>query len=296
MLSSITKMVEAEIQEAKEESVAKKMKLGQSNDDDGLSEKIKQQLDYYFSDVNIIKDKFLLGEIQKDDGWVKLSVLLTFSRLQQLTKDENRIVEALQKCQSDVIELDDSKRQIRRKNKLPDAEEYKKELDSRTLHISGFPTDYTFDFLRTFCSQFGEVESVAMRRHFKTRFFKGCIHVVYKRVEDAKKVLEVRPLKCKDRELQLESMEQYHKRKAEMREKRMENRKKRKDGGGDRQNKRKHSDDEDDSEHINEQDDAGEVKASEVKASEEEAKEKSDDEVSSKKEGADDNNDDPKEE
>lgn len=226
-------MVEAEV-EVKDQSPSKKIKLDpiNQNDADGLSEKIKQQLDYYFSDVNIIKDKFLLGEIKKDDGWVKLSVLLTFARLQQLTKDENRIVEALMKCKSDIIELDETKKQIRRKNKLPDAEEYKKELDLRTVHISEFPTDYLFENLRTFCSQFGEVESVAMRRHFKTRFFKGCIHVVFKKVEDAKKVLDTKPLKCKDRELRAESMEHYYKRKAEMKEKRMEMRKQRKNGGG----------------------------------------------------------------
>lgn len=220
--------------EDKEQSVAKKIKLDSIDQggDDGLSEKIKQQLDYYFSDVNIIKDKFLLEEIKKDDGWVKLSVLLTFQRLQQLTKDESRIVEALQQCKSNSIELDETKRQVRRKNKLPDIEAYKKELDLRTVHVSDFPTDYSFENLRTFCSQFGEVESVAMRRHFKTRLFKGCIHVVYKQVEGAKKLLSTEPLKCKDRELRSESMEQYQKRKAEMAQKRMENRKKRKDGDG----------------------------------------------------------------
>lgn len=194
-----------------------------------LSERVTKQIAYYFSDVNVIKDKFLLEEFKKDDGWVKLSTLLTFARLKQLTKDEDRLVQALKDVQSDVVELDEIKKQVRRKNPIPeDKEEFQKQLDLRTIHVSGFPTNYEFDELNKFCSQFGAVESVAMRRHFKTRFFKGCIHVVFQNQADAKKLLETEPLKCKDRELRKESMEQYHKRKEEMTKKRAENRKQKK--------------------------------------------------------------------
>lgn len=271
-------MVEAEV-EAREQSVAKKIRLeptNNENDSDSiLDEKIRQQLEYYFSDVNIIRDKFLMSEIKKnDDGWVKLSVLLTFSRLQQLTKDEKRIIEALKRTQSDTIELEEAEKQIRRKEKLPDVEEYKKDLELRTVHISGFPTDYTYENLLPFCQQYGPVDSVNMRRHFKTRFFKGCIHAVFKKVEDAKKVLETVPLKCKDRELRTESMEQYHKRKAEMAQKRQENRKKGKGGG--------HNEDGDKKSDENESDQAKNIK--EEKSNEADKEEKVTEEEDSKKE------------
>lgn len=208
-----------------EERSQKKMKLAPPGESE-LSEKISKQLDYYFSDVNIIKDKFLLEELKKDDGWVPLSTLLTFVRLKQLSSDQNRVVQALKEFESDTIELNEEKKQVRRRKPLPDVDEYKKQLDARTVHIAGFPTDYNFENLRRFCAQYGEVESVAMRRHFKTRFFKGCVHVVYKNEEDAKKVLATEVLKCKDRELRSESMENYYKRKAEKVQKLREKRKK----------------------------------------------------------------------
>lgn len=203
---------------------SKKIKL-QPTEDTELQEKIAKQVEYYFSDVNIVRDKFLLGEVKKDEGWVNLSVLLTFSRLKEMTKDEEKLLEALKEITSQIIELDGTKKRVRRKEPLPDIAEYQKQLDLRTVHVSGFPTDYKFEALRRFCAQYGEVESVNMRLHFKTRFFKGCIHVVFKNVDDAKKLLAEEVLKCKDRELRSESMEQYHKRKAEMAQKRLENRK-----------------------------------------------------------------------
>lgn len=212
--------VEGDIENGPDRS--KKIKL------DDLSEKISKQIDYYFSTVNVTKDKFLKAEIKKDNGWVKLSVLLTFARLKQLTESEDRVVQALKEYKPDVVELDEDKKQVKRKDELPNQkqlEEYNKKLDLRTVHISGFPTNYDFDQLRNFCSQFGEVESLAMRKHFKSKFFKGCIHVVFKREEDTKKVLDTEVLKCKDRELKTESMEQYHRRKEEMKAKRQEKRK-----------------------------------------------------------------------
>lgn len=205
---------------------AKRIKLEDGSKDlDNLDEKIARQLNYYFSDVNLIRDKFMREQLEKNDNCVKLSVLSTFSRLAQLTKDEDRMIQALKGFDSEYMELDEEKKQIRRKKPLPDREEYKKQLDLRTVHISGFPDSTLFESLHKFCSQFGEVESLAMRRHFKSKLFKGCIHVVFKNEADAKKVLDSEVLLFKDRELRKESMDQYHKRKEEIAKKRIERKK-----------------------------------------------------------------------
>lgn len=202
----------------------KKIKLATEENVDN-NEKIVKQLEYYFSDVNVVKDKFLLEEFKKDDGWVKLSVLLTFSRLKALTTEDSSIIDALKKCESTIIELDEDKKQIRRKNPVPNIEEYQKDLDSRTVHLSGFPTDYTFSSLHQWCSQYGEIESLSMRKFFKTKEFKGSILVSFKSKSDTDKLMELEVLKCKDRELRKENMEQYHKRKDEMLQKRLERKK-----------------------------------------------------------------------
>lgn len=207
---------------------SKRVKLEDS--DSELDLKILAQIEYYFSDLNVIKDKFLQEEFKKNDGWVKLETLLRFARLKQLTSDEDRLVNALSEKKSDIIELDLKNKQVKRTKPVPDADQLQKDLDLRTVHISGFPTEYEFDTLQKFCTQYGEVESVSMRRYFKTRCFKGCIHVVFKKQEDAQKVLDTEVLKCKDRELKKESMDAYHKRKKEIAAKWAEKRKQRAKG------------------------------------------------------------------
>lgn len=206
-----------------ETSPNKRLKV--SDDQNDLNDKIAKQLNYYFSDVNLIKDKFMREQLEKNENSVKISVLTTFARLAQLTKDEDRIIQALKGFESEYMEVDEEKKQVRRKKPLPDLEEYKKELLKRTVHISGFPDSTLFEPLQKFCTQFGEVESLAMRRHFKSRQFKGCIHVVYKTEADAKKVFESEVLLFKDRELRRETMDQYHKRKEEIMLKRKERKK-----------------------------------------------------------------------
>jgi len=229
----LTKIIISSVDMVESEGPNKKIKLSEVGERD-LSEKIVRQLDYYFSDVNVIKDKFLLQKFKEDDGWVKLSVLLTFVRLKELTKDEDRVVAALNEVDSEVLEVDATKKQVRRKHPLPDVEEFQKELDRRTLHISGFPTSLEFTELRSFFSLYGNVESVAMRRHFKTRFFKGCVHVVFKTEQEANKVMKENPLMCKDRELRKETMAEYRERKAKIAAEKLEKRKKKKNvGGGD---------------------------------------------------------------
>lgn len=220
------KQVRQEKQENDNDEPSSK-RLKSDNRFNDLYEKVSKQIDYYFSDVNVVKDKFLLAEFERQDGWVDLKTLLKFKKLRELTEKEDVVIDALKECNSDVIELDASEKRVRRKNPIP-SKDYLSSLDSRTVHISGFPTEYGFEFLRQYCSQFGVVESLAMRRHFRTRFFKGCIHVVFKEEADAKKVLDTEVLKCKDRELRKESMTEYRKRKEEQTKNKIEQRKEQK--------------------------------------------------------------------
>lgn len=212
--------IEATEDRGDEEQANKKVKLDtilKENVDQpcNVHDKILKQIEYYFSDVNIVRDKFMLNEIEKDSGWIPISTLLKFSKLRELTKIENDIVEAIKANKSDIIEIDDKSSKIRRLHPIPDIITFTKSLDERTIHLRCFPTDYTYENLRTFCEQFGQVESIMMRRHFKTKAFKGNINVVYKEREPVTKILAMEEFKCKDREIVRESMADYNKRKNE---------------------------------------------------------------------------------
>lgn len=198
----------------------------QPNDNnENVKQQIVKQLNYYFSDANIVRDKFLAEQFKLDEGWVKITILLTFKRLQAICNNPETIVKAIEDVNSDLIELDESKQKIRRIGKIPNRDDLLKEFEKRTVHVSGFPMDYTFDMLEKYMNQYGSIQSLQMRTHFKTRAFKGCVHVIFEQEADAKKVLEATELKCKDRELRKESMSEYHRRKKEIAEKRKEKKK-----------------------------------------------------------------------
>ena len=56
-------------------------------------------LQYYFGDINLPKDKFMLEQIKLDEGWIPMSTMLKFQRLAKLSSDPKVIAEALHKSQ-----------------------------------------------------------------------------------------------------------------------------------------------------------------------------------------------------
>ena len=52
------------------------------------AQKIREQLEYYFSDANLARDKFMREQLKASkDGAVALDVLFKFKRLAALTTD-----------------------------------------------------------------------------------------------------------------------------------------------------------------------------------------------------------------
>ncbi|XP_025016003.1 lupus La protein homolog A [Tetranychus urticae] len=174
-----------------------------------LNEKIASQMKYYFSDYNLARDKFMKEKMAEDDGWIPLHVFLTFKKLAAMTSDPQVLVESIKASATDLIEIDESGSKIRRSpsKPLPDQSVYQEEAIQKTVHIKGFPLDSTFDQLWSFCSGFGDLESLQMRKTRKGGF-KGCVLAVFKDKADAAKILEV-SLKYNDKEL-LKEAEKAH--------------------------------------------------------------------------------------
>ena len=45
-----------------------------------VEKKIIRQVEYYFGDFNLPRDKFLLEETKTDEGWVSMETMLKFKR------------------------------------------------------------------------------------------------------------------------------------------------------------------------------------------------------------------------
>merc|ERR1711923_347210 len=106
--------------------------------DEDLCEKITQQVEFYFSDANITKDKFLLKHVKRNkEGFVSLKLISSFKRVKHLTKDWRQVAFAIKKC-SKRLEVNDLETKVRRLEELPP---YDETTPSRTVVVLNLPMD-----------------------------------------------------------------------------------------------------------------------------------------------------------
>ncbi|GFS60891.1 lupus La protein [Trichonephila clavipes] len=182
-----------------------------------LEQKIIRQVEYYFGNYNLSKDKFLKEQITLDDGWVPLETLVKFNRLKSLTEDFDTICTALKKSPNELIEISEDSTKIRRRVEKPLPEgSYLSEddVEDRTLYVKGFNRNNTLDELLEFFKNY-KVEHVFMKKRFqgKKKFFKGSCFVSFDTQEDAQKFLDNKSIKFEGTELLKEKKKDYKKRK-----------------------------------------------------------------------------------
>ena len=157
--------------------------------DSTLLSSIKQQIEFYFDDSNFRKDAFLRTAAKEDpEGFVPISVLLTFNKLNKLTKDENIIKDAIKS--SDIVVINDDGKSIKRAKPLPEDDNTK----VRTLYVKGYPiddADVTIDSVSQQFSEYGKVLMVRFRKDLSTKKFKGSCFVEYDNEESVKKAVAI---------------------------------------------------------------------------------------------------------
>ncbi|XP_065084503.1 uncharacterized protein Achl [Ochlerotatus camptorhynchus] len=130
--------------------------------DDDMCEKIVEQVEFYFSNDNILKDAFLLKHVRRNkEGFVSLKLVSSFKRVRQLTKDWRVVGDAI-KRKSVKIELNDLGTKIRRLEALP---VYDETTPSRTVVATGLPYDkYTVEKVSELFSKCGEISLIRILR------------------------------------------------------------------------------------------------------------------------------------
>jgi len=134
----------------------------------GLEKRIIRQVEYYFGDHNLPRDRFMKEVLDNNGGWIPMETMLTFKRLAELSKDADFIMSALDKSVNKVVQVDFAGRQLRRhpNTPLPEMDEGKRlEVQERTLYVGGFARDHTTldDLLEFFEGGFDKVSNVFMR-------------------------------------------------------------------------------------------------------------------------------------
>ncbi|KFM80526.1 Lupus La protein, partial [Stegodyphus mimosarum] len=181
-----------------------------------LEEKIIRQIEYYFGNYNLSKDKFLREQIKLDNGWVPLETMVKFNRLKILSEDFAVITGALKKSQNQLMEVNEDNTKIRRRVEKPVPEDFSRseEIDEKTLYVKGFKKTTTLDELLDYFKDH-KAEHISMRRRNQgnNRVFKGSVFVTFETKEDAEKFLEAKGTKFCGTELLKEKKKDYFKRK-----------------------------------------------------------------------------------
>ena len=154
-----------------------------------------KQVEFYFSDANLPRDRFLQEEIKKnDEGWISLSVIASFKRMQNLSTDLEVIAAAVET--SSLLEVSEDKLFIRRKDALP---EHSIDNMKTSLMIRGFPADCTLEQLEEFFAGIVSngsdgISAIRLRRHPKTKAFKGSVFLHLNSEEEALRIAEMKTL------------------------------------------------------------------------------------------------------
>jgi len=152
-----------------------------------ISHKLKAQFEFYFSDSNYPKDKFLRAKASENDGYIPIALLATFKRIKSISEDIGHITAVLKSI--DDLEMKDDC--VKRKRPIPE-----KDLSlSRSVYAKGFPgeeTGVSIDTITEVFSKYGRVLSVRQLRTHKEKKLKGCAYIEFSSDEEAIKVIEAK--------------------------------------------------------------------------------------------------------
>lgn len=144
---------------------------------------ILKQMEFYFSDANLSKDRFLSNLI-KNDPYVSLSIFINFNKIKALTTETNRIAKALES--SKILSLSEDNTKVCRKTPI----NIRENCDDFTVYVQGLPSDADHDWLISIFSQYGSVAYVSIPRYKRNKKLKGFAFVEFDSIEGAEKCLK----------------------------------------------------------------------------------------------------------
>lgn len=128
---------------------------------DELADKICAQVEFYFSDENIIKDAFLLKHVKRNkEGYVSLKLISSFKRVKHLSRDWRVVGTAL--ARSKKLEVNAQGTKLRRVDPLPP---FDQTAPSRTILAARLPIDkLTVESVAEIFKSCGEIALIRVLR------------------------------------------------------------------------------------------------------------------------------------
>ncbi|EDV26437.1 uncharacterized protein TRIADDRAFT_54426 [Trichoplax adhaerens] len=140
------------------------------------------EFEFYFSDANLQKDKFLRKMIDEDEnGYVDVAIFKKFNKVKALTDNFSLVIKAIKML--DGLEMSEDGERIRRRTTIPAAEC----IDERTIYVEVIPKRVDHEWVRKHFDKFGEILYVSIPKYKSTGDNKGFAFVEYKDPENAQK-------------------------------------------------------------------------------------------------------------
>uniref|UniRef100_A0A3Q3FYT7 La-related protein 7 n=1 Tax=Labrus bergylta TaxID=56723 RepID=A0A3Q3FYT7_9LABR len=148
---------------------------------------VKKQVEFWFGDVNLHKDRFLRKLLdESEDGYLDISVLASFNRMKTLTTDTKLIARALKN--SSVVEVNLEGNKVRRQLPIGDVPN---NVDSRTVYVELLPRDVDHSWVEKVFTKCGNVVYISIPRYKSSGDPKGFAFVEFENEEQAQKAIEM---------------------------------------------------------------------------------------------------------
>eukprot|EP01027_Heterolobosea_sp_BB2_P025369 GEZU01038935.1.p1 GENE.GEZU01038935.1~~GEZU01038935.1.p1 ORF type:complete len:368 (-),score=203.75 GEZU01038935.1:94-1197(-) len=191
-------------------------------------QQIREQVEFYFSDSNFPKDKFLRStSAMHPEGYVSIELINSFKRMRQIGATPEDVVKALEG--SKIVQVSEDGKMVRRLEPIPE----KDESVPRSIVAKNFFTwtdeaereafkALDIDELKQPFAQFGKILAVRKRRTKGDFPFKPSIFVEFSTEEEAQKAAAAEKVTFKGREIPILLKSKYFEQKAAEKEKRKE--------------------------------------------------------------------------
>ncbi|XP_022715557.1 la-related protein 6A-like isoform X1 [Durio zibethinus] len=127
---------------------------------DDLKIKIIKQVEYYFSDENLLMDKYMKTMIKKNkEGLVPISTIASFKKMKKLTRSYPSIVAALKESSLLVVSSDGKK--VKRCNPFSLIEVRDPKLF--TVLVENLPEDHSVENIRRIFGEVGHIKNISVR-------------------------------------------------------------------------------------------------------------------------------------
>ncbi|KAK3502707.1 hypothetical protein B0T13DRAFT_534337 [Neurospora crassa] len=173
--------------------------------------KIRNQVEFYFSDSNLPTDKFMwetTGGVENKP--VSLKTICSFKRM-QMFQPYSAVVAALKESAFLDVSGEEGQETVKRKKAYTSSSDAQKARLAASVYVKGFgeETGSTQFDIEAFFTKFGQVNLVKLRRNEENKF-KGSVFVEFKTEDEANAFVALNPApKWQDQELVIKKKKDY---------------------------------------------------------------------------------------